>query len=167
MTIAYEVGRVARSLGIVAIFAVVGPIVVATVFGLFVLAIGIQLVQLMLEFFELEALRPWLSIAFSLLLFFAVVAAIPASAVAGVTFAVAAVYLGMNSLRAALVVAGIMAAGVVIIGFLFSPSENSALFVPNLQGIRQGFWLTLFLFVPAAIAASLCWIFSRPLHRMS
>jgi hypothetical protein len=73
----------------------------------------------------------------------------------------------MNSLWTALVVAAIMVAGTVILGFFFSPSENSAFFVPSLQGLRQGFWLALFLFVPAAIAASLCWLFSRPLHRMS
>jgi hypothetical protein len=167
VSVTHEIGRFARSLGIVAIFTMVGPLVVAAVFGFFVLAIGIQVVQLMLEFFELEALRPWLSIAFSLLLFFGLVAAVPGAAVAGVTFAVAAIYLGMNSLWTALVVAAIMVAGIVILGFFFSPSESSAFFLPSLQGMRQGFWLALFLFVPAAIAASLCWIFSRPLHRMS
>ena len=166
MSVTGEIGRLARSLGIVAIFTMVGPLVVAVVFGVFVFAIGIQMVQLMLEFFELEALRPWLSIAFSLLLFFALVAAVPASAMAGFVFAIVAVYFGMNSLWTAVVVAAIMVTGVVVLGFFFSPSENSALFLPSLQGVRQGFWLALFLFVPAAIAASFCWMFSRPLHRM-
>ena len=167
MSVTGEFGRLVRSLGIVAIFAMVGPLVVAAVFGFFVLVIGIQMVQLMLEFFELEALRPWLSIAFMLLLFFALVAAVPASAVAGATFAIAAVYFGMNSLWTALAVAGLMVAGVVILGFFVSPSENSAVFLPSLQGMRQGFWLALCLFIPAAMAASLCWLFSRPLHRIS
>ena len=143
MSMTGEFGRFARGLGIVAIFAMVGPLVVAALFGIFVLVIGIQMVQLMLEFFQLEALRPLLSIAFALLLFFALVAAVPASAIAGATFA-----------------------GVVILGFFVSPSDDSALFLPSLQGVRQGFWLVLFLFIPAAIAASLCWLFSRPLHRL-
>jgi len=166
MSFGYEFGRLARSMGVVVIFTMVGPLAVAALFGIFVLVIGIEMVQLMLEFFELEALRAWLSIAFTLLLFFALVAAVPASAIAGVTFAVAAIYFGMNSLWTALAVAGLMTAGVVILGFFVSPSENSALFLPSLQGMRQGFWLALFLFVPAAIAASVCWMFSRPLHRL-
>jgi hypothetical protein len=166
MSMTGEFGRFARGLGIVAIFAMVGPLVVAALFGIFVLVIGIQMVQLMLEFFQLEALRPLLSIAFALLLFFALVAAVPASAIAGATFAIAAIYFGLNSLWTALAVAGLMAAGVVILGFFVSPSDDSALFLPSLQGVRQGFWLVLFLFIPAAIAASLCWLFSRPLHRL-
>lgn len=167
MSFADELGRFARSLGIVAIFTVAGPLIVTTLFMTFVLVIGVQMVQLMLAFVELEALRPWLSIAAALLFFFALIATIPASAIAGLTFAIAAVYFGMNSLWTALIVVGIMVLGVVVLGFFTSPSENSALFVPSVQGLRQGFWLALFLSIPAAIAASLCWLFSRPLHRMS
>ena len=60
-----------------------------------------------------------------------------------------------------------MVLGVVVAGFFVSPSENSALFLPSAQGLHQGFWLAVFLSVPAAIAASLCWLCSRSLHRMS
>ena len=120
----------------------------------------------MLAFFELEALRPWLSIAAFLLLFFTFMATLPASAAAGIIFGITAVYGGLNSLWTALIVVGIMVVGVVILGSFTSPSESSTLIAPGVQGLRQGFWLALFLFVPAAIAASVCWLFSRPLHRM-
>jgi hypothetical protein len=167
MSVGYEFERLARSFGIVVIFALAGPLIIATLFVLFISIIGVQLVQLMLEFVQLETLRPWLSIAFFLLVFFAIVAAVPASALAGLFFAIAAIYLGWNSLRTALVVVAIMVTGVVILGSFTTTSENSPLFLPSVQGLRQGFWLALFLFVPAAIAASLCWLFTRPLHRMS
>ncbi len=165
MSIGYEFGRLARSLGIVAIFAIVGPLVVSALFMTLMLVIGVQLIQLLLVFVELEALRPWLTIGVALLFFFALVATIPSSALAGLIFAITAVYFGLNSLWTALAVVGIMVVGVVTLSFFVSPSENSPLLLPSLQGLRQGAWLALFLSVPAAIAASLCWLCSRPLHR--
>jgi len=167
VTVAGEFGRFARSLGIVLTFAIVGPLVMTVLFTTFLFALGVQMLQIMLTFFELDALRPWLSIALFLLVFFTFVATIPASAAAGMIFAITAVYGGVNSLWTAIIVVGIMVVGVVTLGFFVSPSENSPLFVPSVQGLRQGFWLALFLFVPAAIAASFCWLFSRPLHRVS
>jgi hypothetical protein len=167
VSITHEFGRFARSFGIVLVFAIVGPLVMTALFTTFLFALGVQMLQIMLAFFELDVLRPWLSIAAFLLLFFTFVATIPASAAAGIIFAITAVYGGMNSLWTAIVVVGIMVVGVVILGFFVSPSENSPLIVPSVQGLRQGFWLSLFLFVPAAIAASFCWLFSRPLHRVS
>jgi hypothetical protein len=167
MSVGYELGRLARGLGIVAIFSIVGPLVVTALFMTFVLVIGVPLIQILLSFVELDALRNWLSIGLFILFFFAFVAAIPASAATGFVFAIVAVYAGMNSLWTALVVVGIMVIGVVGLSFFVSPSENSPLILPSLQGARQGFWLALFLSVPAAIAASLCWLCSRPLHRMS
>jgi len=167
VTVAGEFGRFARSLGIVLTFAIVGPLVMTVLFTTFLFALGVQMLQIMLTFFELDALRPWLSIALFLLVFFTFVATIPASAATGMIFAITAVYGGLNSLWTAIIVVGIMVAGVVTLGFFVSPSENSPLFVPSVQGLRQGFWLALFLFVPAAIAASFCWLFSRPLHRVS
>jgi hypothetical protein len=157
--------RLARSLGIVAIFTTVGPIVAAAVFCAFVLVVGVSVLDLMLEFVDLQALRPWLSIAIYLLAFFCVVAAIPASIVAGAAFAVSSVYWGMNSLLTALVIAGCMVIGVVMLGFVVSPSESSPLLLPSVAGLRQAGFLALFLTIPAEIAASLCWLCSRPLHR--
>jgi hypothetical protein len=161
------IGRLARSLGIVAIFAIVGPLAVTAVFGLFVLVIGIPMLQIMLDMFELETMRAWLSVAVFLLIFFALAAAAIPSVIAGLGFAIAAVYCGMNSLWTALVIMGCMVLGVVALGFFISPSESSPLLLPSVKGLRQGAFLALFLSIPAAIAACLCWLFSRPLHRLS
>jgi hypothetical protein len=161
------IGRLARSLGIVAIFAIVGPLAATAVFGVFVLVVGIPMLQVMLDLFELETIRGWLSVAVFLLIFFTLAAAVLPSIIAGAVFAIAAVYCGMNSLWTALVVTGCMVIGVVALGFFVSPSESSPLLLPSVKGLRQGAFLALFLSIPAAIAASLCWLFSRPLHRLS
>ena len=158
MSIGYELKRIGRSIGIMAIFTIVGPLIVTALFGVLLLTIGIPILELILEFVQLEALRPWLSIAAVLLVFFALVATVPPSLLAGFAFALLAVYAGMNSLWTALVIVAIMVLGVVILGSFASPSENSPLLLPSVQGLRQGAWLALFLVVPAAIAASLCWL---------
>jgi hypothetical protein len=165
--IALALNRLARGLGIVAIFAIVGPLAVAAVFGLVILVIGIPLLQVMLALFELETMRAWLSVAVFLLLFFALAAAVPPSAVAGVAFAIAAVYCGMNSLWVALAITVGVVIGVVALGFIVSPAESSPMLLPSVKGLRQGAFLALVLTVPAAIAMSLCWLFSRPLWRLS
>jgi hypothetical protein len=167
MTVAFESKRLARSLGIVAIFMIVGPIVVTTVFGLIFLWIGVPMVQILLEFFKLESLREWLSAAVFLLVFFSLAGAVLPSTIAGLAFAIASVYCGMNSLWAALVIVGIMVVGVVVLSLFVSPSESSPLVLPSVDGLRQGAFLALFLSIPAAIAAGLCWLVSRPLHRLS
>ena len=167
MSVTGEIGRVMRSVGIVAIFAVIAPLIITALFGAFILALGLELVRLLLSLFGLESFGPLLRIAFVVLLFFAFAATVPASMLAGICFAIAALYFGRNSLWAALIVTGAMAAGVVLLGFFVSPSENSPLFLPSVDGLRQGVSLALFLFIPGAIAASLCWLISRPLHRIS
>ena len=167
MTAAFELKRLARSLGIVVIFTIVGPLAVTAVFGFFVLLIGVPMLQTMLELVELPTLRAWLSVAVFLLVFFALAAVAIPSVIAGLGFAIASVYCGMNSLWVALAIVGIVVLGVVALGFFISPSESSPLLLPGVQGLRQGAFLALFLSIPAAIAASLCWLFSRPLHRLS
>ena len=164
MTAALAIKRLARSLGIVVIFAIVGPLAVTAVFGLFVLAIGVPMLQVMLDMFELETLRGWQSVAVFLLVFFSLAAAVAPSIVAGLAFAIASVYCGLNSLSGALVIMAIVVLGVVVLGFVVSPSGSSPLLLPSVEGLRQGAVLALFLSIPAAIAASLCWLFSRPLH---
>jgi hypothetical protein len=159
--------RLARSLGIVAVFAIIAPLIITALFGALILALGLELVRLMLSLFGLESFGPLLKTAFFILLFFAFVAAVPASILAGIFFAIAALYFGKASLWAALIVTAALAAGVVLLGFFLAPSQNSPLFLPSVDGLRQGASLALFLFIPGALAASLCWLISRPLHRMS
>ena len=167
MSVAAEIGRFARGIGIVVIFAMIAPLIITALFGAVILALGLEMVRLLLSLFGLESFGPLLKIAFLVLLFFAFVATVPASILAGVFFAIAALYFGKASLWAALIVTAAMAAGVVLLGFFVSPSENSPVFLPSVEGLRQGASLALFLFIPGAIAASLCWLISRPLHRMS
>ena len=165
MTVRSEIGRLARSLGIVAIFAVVGPLAVTAMLGTLVLAIGAPMLVTLLEFVDLGAFRSWLSVAAFLLVFFAVVAAAVPSLVAGLGFAISAVYCGRNSLWAALAIVGVVVIGVVALGFFVSAPEAGPLLLPGVKGLRQAAFLAMFLSVPAAAAASLSWLFSRPLHR--
>lgn len=167
MTVAFESKRVARGLGIIVIFTIVGPLVATAVFGVFILLVGVPMLQLMLEIVDLGALSAWLSVAVFLLVFFALAAAVMPAAIAGLAFAIASVYCGMNSLWVALAIMGTLVLGVVALGFFVSPSESSPLLLPSVRGLRQGAFLALFLSIPAAIAVSLCWLFSRPLHRLS
>jgi hypothetical protein len=167
MTVAFESRRLARSLGIVIIFTIVGPLAATAVFGLFILVVGVPLLQIMLELVDLGALSAWLSVAVFLLVFFALAAAVAPAVLAGLIFAIASVYGGMNSLWVALAIVGTLVLGVVALGFFVSPSESSPLLLPSVKGLRQGAFLALFLSIPAAIAASLCWLFSRPLHGLS
>ena len=167
MTVAFESKRVARGLGIIVIFTIVGPLVATAVFGVFILLVGVPMLQLMLEIVDLGALSAWLSVAVFLLVFFALAAAVMPAAIAGLAFAIASVYCGMNSLWVALAIMGTLVLGVVALGFFVSPSESSPLLLPSVRGLRQGAFLALFLSIPAAIAVSLCWLVSRPLHRLS
>jgi hypothetical protein len=162
---ALEIKRVGRSLGIIAVFTVLGPIVIAACLLLVLLVVGAPLLQLMLTMVDLEALRPWLSIAAFLLVIFGLVASVPPACVTELAFAVASVYFGANSLWVAVAAAALVGIGIVVMGFFVSPSESSALLVPSVQGARQAFALALFLTVPAAAAASLCWLATRTLHR--
>jgi hypothetical protein len=167
MSVAFRLKRVSRFLGIVAIFALVGPLAVTAMSTLFLLVVGVPLLGPMLEFFELQSLRGWLSITIFLLVFFSLFAAVTPSILAGILFALASVYGGMNSVWVALAIVGCMVLFVVALGFFVSPSESSPMLLPSVKGLRQGAALALFLSIPGAIAASLCWLFSRPLHRLS
>ena len=75
MSTAFELARFGRSLGIVAVFNVLGPLVIASIFAIVVLVLGLSFLQLVLSLVSLEVLRPWLSVAGILLLMFTLVAA--------------------------------------------------------------------------------------------
>jgi hypothetical protein len=168
MSVGVELKRFARAIGIMAIFTIVGPLILTALVGIFFSVLGLPVLSLLLEFTELEVLRPWLQIALVLLFFFAFVATIVPSFMAGFAFALFAVYAGLNTLWTALGVAAALVIGVVVLGFFGAPSDEAGpLLLPSVQGVRQAAWLALFLMVPSAIAASVCWLVSRPLHRMS
>ncbi len=165
MTAAFRLKQVARFFGIVAIFAIVGPLAATAVVSLVLLAIGGPLLQLMLELVDLSVLQAWLSVTAFLLIFFLLVATMAPSIVTGIGFAIASVYCGFNSAWAAFAMAVAVVIGMVALGFVVTPSESSPMLLPNVKGLRQGAFLALFLSFPAAFAAILSWLFSRPLHR--
>jgi hypothetical protein len=162
---AFEIKRVGRSVGIVAVFTVLGSIVVGAFLLLVVLVVGAPLLQLLLTMIDLEALRPLLSIAAFLLVVFGLMASVPPAFVTGLAFAVASVYFGANSVWVAVAAAALVGIGIVVMGFFVSSSDSSTLLVPSVRGARQALVLTIFLTVPATAAASLCWLATRKLHR--
>lgn len=159
--------RLARALGIAAIFAIVGPLVATAVFLLLVSLVGVPMLQILLTFFDLDYLRGWLSVALFLLIFFTLAATLTPAIIAGIAFAIMSVYFGFNSLWVAFVVMGAVVLAVVALGFFMSPSKSSPLLLPGVKGLRQGTALAFFLSIPAGIATGLCWLLSRPLHRPS
>jgi hypothetical protein len=158
--------RALRFLGIVAIFTVVGPLSVAAIVSLIVIALGAPLLQLLLAVADLDALRTVASFAAWLLAAVAILASFLPSVAAGVIFAWTAVYAGINPIWMAWLAAGIAAAGFIVFGMFIHPSESSALILPSVQSPAQALSLFSMLGVLAFLAATVCWWLARPLHRV-
>ena len=161
------VGRFARAIGIVLIFSVVGPLTIAALISLIVAGLGAALLQMFLALLELEALRTMVSIAIVLLALATVLASFLPSVAAGLIFALAAVYGGINMIWMAWLAAAIAVASFVIFGMFVVPSESSAVILPDVRSARQALMLSAILAVLAVIPASLCWWLAKPLHRAS
>ena len=157
--------RLGRLIGIILIFSVVGPLAFAALTSLIVVALGAALLQLLLVFVDLSALRSVISIAVWLLAFLAVMASIPPSAVAGIIFASAAVYGGIRAIWMAWLAAAVAIAGVVTGGLFFIPSESSAVILPSVGSASQAPALFAMLAALAVVPTSLCWWLAKPLHR--
>ena len=157
--------RLGRLIGIILIFSVVGPLAFAALTSLIVVAFGAALLQLLLAFVDLSALRPVISIAVWLLAFLAVMASIPPSAVTGLIFASAAVYAGIGAIWMAWLAAAVAIAGVVTGGMFFIPSESSAVILPSVGSASQALPLFAMLAALAVVPTSLCWWLAKPLHR--
>jgi hypothetical protein len=158
-------GRFARAIGIVLIFSVAGPLSMAALISLIVVGFGAALLQMFLALLELEALRTMVSVAIVLLALVTALAAFLPSVAAGVIFALAAVYGGVNMIWMAWLAAAIAVAGFVVFGMLLVPSESSAVVLPDVRSARQALTLSAVLAVLAVIPASLCWWLAKPLHR--
>ncbi|NGX97630.1 MAG: hypothetical protein G4V63_21215 [Candidatus Afipia apatlaquensis] len=158
--------RAARFLGIVAIFTVVGPLTIAVIVSLLIVALGAPLLQLLLAIADLDALRTVASFAAWLLAAVAILASFLPSVAAGIIFAWTAVYADINAIWMAWLAAGIAAAGFIVFGMFIHPSESSALILPSVQSPAQALSLFSMLGVLAFLAASFCWWLARPLHRV-
>lgn len=164
MSVGAALGRLARALGIVVVFSVVGPLLIATMFSLSIFLLATPILEFFFFWIDWQALRP---LTLFLLVFFAVIASAPAAFAIGVVFAISSVYFGANTLPVLLLIVALAAAGVVVMGAFVVPSESSPLIVPGVRDVGHGASLWLFLTVPGAIAGALCWLISRPLHRPS
>ncbi|MGH6710452.1 MAG: hypothetical protein ACREEK_15930 [Bradyrhizobium sp.] len=161
------VGRFARAIGIVVIFSIAGPLMLAALVSLLVVGLGAALLQMFLALLELEALRTMASVAIALLALATALAAFLPSVAAGLMFALAAVYGGVNMIWMAWLAAGIAVAGFVVFGIWVVPSEQSAVILPDVRSARQALTLSAILTVLAVIPASMCWWLAKPLHRAS
>lgn len=158
--------RVARFLGIIAIFTIVGPLTIAAIVSLLIIALGAPVLQLLLAIADLDALRSVASFAAWLLAAVAILASFLPSVAAGTIFAWTAIYADINAIWMAWLAAGIAAAGFIVFGMFIHPSESSALILPSVQSPAQAFSLFSVLGVLAFLAASFCWWLARPLHRV-
>lgn len=158
--------RVARFVGIVAIFTIAGPLTIAAIVLLLIVALGGPLLQLLLAIADLDVLRTVASLAAWLLVAFAVMASFLPSVAAGIVFASTAVYANLSTIWMAWLAAGIAAAGFVAFGMFIQPGESSPLILPSVQSLAQGLSLFSVLTVLAFLAASVCWWLARPLHRV-
>jgi len=159
--------RLARVIGIVLIFSVVGPLTIAVLVSLIAVAFGAALLQLFLVLIQLDAMRTLMSVAIWLLAFMTVVASLLPSIAAGLIFAVAAVYAGINTIWMAWLAAAVAIAGLVGFGVFVVPSESSAVILPDIKSMRQALTLSAMLGILAFMPASLCWWLAKPLHRAS
>jgi hypothetical protein len=159
--------RFARAIGIVLIFSIVGPLAIAALISLIVVAFGAALLQIFLSLLELDALRTMISVAVGLLAFVTVLASLLPSVAAGLIFALAAVYGEINTIWMAWFAAAVAIAGFVVFGMFVVPSESSAVILPDVRSAQQALMLSAVLAVLAIIPASLCWWLAKPLHRGS
>jgi hypothetical protein len=159
--------RLVRAIGIVLIFSVVGPLTMAALISLIAVAFGAVLLQMFLALIELDAMRTMVSVAVWLLAFVTVLASLLPSIVAGLIFALAAVYGGINMIWMAWLAAAVAVAGFVAFGMFVVPSESSAVILPDVRSVRQAMTLSAMLGVLSVVPASLCWWLAKPLHRAS
>jgi peptidoglycan/LPS O-acetylase OafA/YrhL len=159
------VRRIARTAGIVAVFSLVGPIAIATLITLIVVAFGAALLQLVLSLVDFAALRAVISVAVWLLAALSALAFIAPSTVTGVIFGLAAVYGGRNTLWMAWIAAAVTIVGFIACGIVFIPAESSAVILPSVRSASQALALFVMLAGLAVVPTSLCWWLAKPLHR--
>jgi hypothetical protein len=157
--------RLGRPIGIVLIFSIIGPLSIVALISLIVFALGAPFLQLLLAFVDLGALGTVVSVAALLLGVATVLASFPPSAVAGIIFALAAVYGGINAIWMAWIAAAIAIAGVVVLGDFVIPAESSAVILPSVRSALQALALFAMLAALAILPTTLCWWLAKPLHR--
>ncbi|MBI3701839.1 MAG: hypothetical protein HY242_15530 [Afipia sp.] len=156
---------VVRAFATVAVFAVTGPLTIALTSVAAIAALGAPFFELFTAITGVSISRNWLFISFVLLIGLIVAGSALPSICAGIAFALSAFVFKYAAIAAAWIAAAIVALGFAVAGVLVTPSESSPLILVSIGSIRQALSLALLLFVPAAFAASVAWLLSRPFHR--
>lgn len=155
-----------RALGTVAVFAITGPVAIALASAATIAALGAPFAELFTALTGLTISRNWMAISFMLLIFFVATASAVPSFCTGVVFAVSAFCFGKVAISAAWLSALAVVLVFALAGTVVAPSEQSSLTLFPVRGLLQALYLAAFLFIPAALASSLAWLLSLPLHRV-
>ena len=157
----------ARLIGIVLIFSIVGPLAFAALVLLIVAGFGAPLLHLVSMLTGLDTLGTVVSVALWLLTVAAMLAASPPSAVAGLIFGLTAVCAALNAVWMAWLAAAVGVAVIITLGASVVPSESSAVILPSVHSGGQSIPLFGVLTALAVLPATLCWWLAKPLHRAS
>ena len=164
MILGVAFGGLARMIGIVAIFSMLGPFAFAALVLLLVAVFGAPLLELMQAFVSPGTLRSLVSVAAWVLGFAAILASVIPSAITGLIFAVAAIGAGINAMWMAWLAAAAAIAAVMALGAAILVPESSAVILPKAQTAGQGIALFTMLAILAIPPATLCWWLAKPLH---
>jgi hypothetical protein len=155
----------ARVVGIIMIFSVVGPLAFTAVVSLIVGGPSGALLQLFLFFIDPGAKSTVVSVAGWVFGVAAMLASFPPSALAGIIFALAAVYAGTNAFWVAWLAVAVAIIGVLVLGAFIIPDESSAVILPNVRSVGQALQQFFVLAALAILPTTLCWWLAKPLSR--
>jgi hypothetical protein len=155
----------ARVVGIIMIFSVVGPLAFMAFVSLIVGGPSGALPQLFLFFIDPGAKPSVVSVAGWVFAVAAMLASFPPSALAGIIFALAAVYAGTNAFWVAWLAVAVAIIGVLVVGAFIIPDESSAVILPNVRSVGQALQQFAVLAVLAILPTTLCWWLTKPLSR--
>jgi hypothetical protein len=153
----------ARIAGIVAIFAIVGPLAFAAQVVLVMAGFNAPLIELLKMLLKLDTVNTLVSVAVWVLAITSMLAAIPPSIIAGFIFALAAVGTGLKAVWMAWLAVAVAISGIFALGHAAVPSQSTALILPNAQNAGQGTALFLVLNMLAILPTALCWWLARSL----
>ena len=167
MSVGAAFRRLGRTIGIVLIFSIAGPLAFAALILLIVAGLGAPLLQMSLAVVNLDWLNTVISVALWLLVMATLLASFPPSAVAGCIFALVAVYAGVNAVWMAWLAVALAIIGVIVLGFFVIPDESSAVILPSARSAGETLALFGVLAVLAVLPTTLCWWLTEPFHRAS
>jgi hypothetical protein len=155
----------ARVVGIIMIFSVVGPLAFTAVVLLILGGPSGALLQFFLSFIDPSAKPTVVSVAGWVFGVATMLASFPPSALAGIIFALAAVYAGTNALWVAWLAVAVAIIGVLVVGAFIIPDESSAVILPNVRSVGQALQQFAVLAAVAIVPTTLCWWLAKPLSR--